>query len=130
MGIAAAASPTGTGAQEGKRRDAVSFHGCQALTPETASATHYFFAHPHDFALDRPDVTASIHQSVVAAFKEDRAMVTAQAENLARRPDFKMTAIRAGQALSRFRWLVERLLVEEAKDAAKNEAGPMATAAE
>ena len=119
-------APAGNGAREGKRQDAASFHGCQALTPESDTATHYFFGHPHDFAIDRPEVTASIHQSVVEAFQEDRAMVTAQARNLALRPDFRMTAIRADQALSRFRWLVERLLAEEARDAAT----PMATAAE
>ena len=49
-------------------------------------------------------------------------MITAQAENLAKRPDFRMTAIRADLALSRYRWLVERMLAEEAK-AARGAAG-------
>ena len=53
-------------------------------------------------------------------------MITAQAENLAKRPDFRMTAIRADLALSRYRWLVERTLAEEAKAGA----APLATAAE
>ena len=55
-------------------------------------------------------------------------MVTAQAENLAKRPDFRMTAIRADLALSRYRWLVERMLADEAQ---REQGGPaLATAAE
>ncbi len=101
------------------------FHSCQALTPESETATHYFFGQPHNFAIDRPEVTASIHQSIVEAFEEDRTMVMAQARNLAKRPDFRMTAIRADLALSRYRWLVERTLVAETKTTP-----PLATAAE
>ncbi len=110
---------TGTGAPEGNREGAAEFHGCQALTPETENSTHYFFAHPHNFAIDRPEVTKSIHDSVVEAFMEDRAMVTAQARNLELRPDFRMTAIRADAALSQFRWIVERALEVEAAPATK-----------
>ena len=117
-------------ATQGNRENAAAFHSCQALTPESETATHYFFGQPHNFALDRPEVTASIHQSIVEAFEEGRAMVTAQAENLAKRPDFRMTAIRADLALSRYRWLVDRMLAEEAQDGAKAGAAPMATAAE
>ena len=57
-------------------------------------------------------------------------MVTAQAKNLAKRPDFRMTAIRADQALSRYRWLVERMLADEAQQGAKAGAATLATAAE
>ena len=46
-------------------------------------------------------------------------MVTAQAKNLAKRPDFRMTAIRADLALSRYRWLVERMLADEAQQGAE-----------
>ena len=123
-------TPAGTGAQQGNRENAVEFHSCQALTPESETATHYFFGQPHNFALDRPEVTASIHQSIVEAFEEDRAMVTAQAKNLAKRPDFRMTAIRADLALSRYRWLVERMLADEAQQGAKADAAALATAAE
>ena len=118
-------TPAGTGAQQGNRENAVMFHSCQALTPESETATHYFFGQPHNFAIDRPEVTASIHQSIVEAFEEDRTMVMAQARNLAKRPDFRMTAIRADLALSRYRWLVERTLAAEAKTTP-----PLATAAE
>lgn len=107
-------APTGTGAPEGRRVDAAEFRGCQALTPETENSTHYFFAHPHNFAIDQPEVTRSIHQSVVAAFDEDRDIITAQQRSLALAPDFKMIPFSIDAALSQFRWVVARRLEEEA----------------
>jgi phenylpropionate dioxygenase-like ring-hydroxylating dioxygenase large terminal subunit len=107
-------APTGTGAQEGRRIDAAEFRGCQALTPETENSTHYFFAHPHNFAIDQPEVTRSIHQAVVAAFDEDRDIITAQQRSLALAPDFKMIPFSIDAALSQFRWVVARRLEEEA----------------
>lgn len=106
-------APTGTGAQDGQRVDAAEFRGCQALTPETETSTHYFFAHPHNFAIDQPDVTASIHQSVVAAFDEDRDIITAQQRSLSLAPDFKMVPLSIDAALSQFRWVVSSRLEEE-----------------
>ena len=106
-------APTGTGAREGTRVDAAEFRGCQALTPETENSTHYFFAHPHNFAIDQPDVTRSIHQSVVSAFDEDRDIITAQQKNLALDPAFEMTPFGIDSALSQFRWAVNQRLEEE-----------------
>jgi vanillate O-demethylase monooxygenase subunit len=110
-------APTGTGAPEGQRIDAAEFRGCQALTPETENSTHYFFAHPHNFATDDPEVTRSIHQSVVTAFDEDRDIITAQQRSLALAPDFKMIPFSIDAALSQFRWVVERRLAEESAQA-------------
>ncbi|SKD05662.1 aromatic ring-hydroxylating dioxygenase subunit alpha [Paraburkholderia hospita] len=104
---------TGTGAPEGVRVGAVEFRGCQALTPETENSTHYFFAHPHNFSLDQPEVTRSIHQAVVDAFDEDRDIVTAQQRNLRLDPGFRMMAFGIDAALSQFRWAVNRRLEEE-----------------
>jgi vanillate O-demethylase monooxygenase subunit len=106
---------TGTGAPEGRRVDAAEFRGCQALTPETANSTHYFFAHPHNFLIDRPDVTTSIHQSVVTAFDEDRAMIQAQQARLAMDSGFKMVSLGIDSALSQFRWMVNKQIDAEAK---------------
>ncbi|MES2262738.1 MAG: aromatic ring-hydroxylating dioxygenase subunit alpha [Pseudomonadota bacterium] len=106
-------APTGTGATEGKRVDAAQFHGCQALTPETENSSHYFYAHPHNFAIDDPGVTASVHHSVEVAFDEDRAMITAQSRCLDMKPDFKMIPIAADGALGRFRFLVDKTIRDE-----------------
>ncbi|MEO8935210.1 MAG: hypothetical protein ABI277_06100 [Burkholderiaceae bacterium] len=69
---------------------------------------------PHDFAIDDPETTRSIHQSVADALEEDRAMISLQVASLAKRPDFRMPAIRADAALARFRRMVDRILKEEA----------------
>ncbi|AOY96960.1 LysR family transcriptional regulator [Cupriavidus sp. USMAA2-4] len=111
-------APAGTGAPEGHRVDAAEFRGCQALTPETEHSTHYFFAHPHNFAIDQPEVTRSIHESVVAAFAEDRDIITAQQRSLALEPDFKMIPFSIDAALSQFRWAVARRLEDEARQRA------------
>jgi vanillate O-demethylase monooxygenase subunit len=108
-------APIGTGAQEGARVDAAEFRGCQALTPETENSTHYFFAHPHNFAIDQPEITHSIHQAVVDAFDEDRDIITAQQKNLSLDPTFKMMPFGIDAALSRFRWVVNQRLEEESK---------------
>lgn len=107
-------SAAGTGAPEGIRKDACEFRGCQALTPETENSTHYFFAHPHNFLIDDPAVTRSIHESVVTAFDEDRDIITAQQQSLALAPDFKMMPFAVDAALSQFRWVVARRLEAEA----------------
>jgi vanillate O-demethylase monooxygenase subunit len=106
-------APAGTGAREGTRVDAAEFRGCQALTPETENSTHYFFGHPHNFAIDQPDITRSIHQSVVDAFDEDREIITAQQKNLALDPDFEMSPFGIDSALSQFRWAVKERLENE-----------------
>ncbi|HEY2401354.1 MAG TPA: hypothetical protein VGI23_13435, partial [Steroidobacteraceae bacterium] len=112
-------APVGTGAPEGTRVDAAEFRGCQALTPETENSTHYFFAHPHNFSLDKPEVTRSIHQSVVDAFDEDREMVSAQHRNLVLDPSFEMMAFGIDAALAQFRWAVNQRLEEERTAAAQ-----------
>lgn len=110
-------APTGTGAPEGRRVDAAEFRGCQALTPETENSTHYFFSQPHNFSIDRPEVTQSIHDFVLRGFNEDRAIITAQHRNLDGATGFKMVPFSVDAALSQFRWVVARRLEEEAAGA-------------
>ena len=112
-------APTNQGAEEGNREGGIEFRGCQAITPETANSTHYFFAHPHNFSTDKPDVTRSIHESVVKAFDEDRDIITAQQRSLALAPDFKMVAFGVDSALNQFRWIVTRRLEQEAQEEAE-----------
>lgn len=109
-------APAGSGATEGRREGAIEFRGCQAITPETADSTHYFFAHPHNFSIDQPEVTRSVHESVVRAFDEDRRIITAQQRSLALAPDFKMIPFGIDAALNQFRWIVARALEQESQE--------------
>ncbi len=101
----------------GIRENALEFRGRQAVTPETETSTHYFFAHPHNFLIDQPEVTRSIMQNIAIAFEEDRGIITAQAANLAMDPNFKMLPVAADLALTQFRRVVQKLLDAEAASA-------------
>ncbi len=105
--------PAGADISQGLPEHALAFRGCQALTPESEHSTHYFFAHPHNFLLDQPAVTRAIHQSVIAAFEEDRAFITSQDQNLRLDPGFKMMPMRVDVALHQFRRIVSNLLQRE-----------------
>jgi phenylpropionate dioxygenase-like ring-hydroxylating dioxygenase large terminal subunit len=98
---------------EGDLEGALLFHSCQALTPETADSTHYFFSHAHNFGIDDAAVAESIYQSIVAAFDEDKRMIEAQRLVLARQPHREMVGIAADAALVRFRRMVSAALSGE-----------------
>ncbi|WP_341773089.1 aromatic ring-hydroxylating dioxygenase subunit alpha [Burkholderia anthina] len=100
---------TGTGAPEGRIQDALEFRSCQAVTPETESASHYFYAVPRNFALDDASITEKIFEDIVTAFEEDRVMIEAQARNLPS-SGWSTAPIQADTALSHFRWLMRKRL--------------------
>ncbi len=114
---------TGTGAPEGRYVDALEFRSCQAVTPETAASSHYFYAVPRNFALDQADITENLFKDIVTAFEEDRLVIEAQARNLERSPDWKMAPMPADAALSQFRWLMNKRLAQEKPAEAGNRAG-------
>jgi vanillate O-demethylase monooxygenase subunit len=112
-------APTGTGAPAGNRVDAAQFFGCQAVTPETANTSHYFFQQSHGFALDDPTVTENLRTSVLAGFMEDKEIILAQQRILDLDPDAPMLAMRMDTALASFRALVEKALEQERASAAE-----------
>ena len=91
----------------------VQLHSCQTLTPETATTTHYFFQQSHRAGEGDERIVQSIYDSLVGAFEEDRAMITAQAENIARSPGAKMIPLAMDSALVRFRRLIDAALAAE-----------------
>jgi vanillate O-demethylase monooxygenase subunit len=116
-------APTGTGAPQGHRADAAQFFGCQAVTPETETTSHYFFQQSHGFALDDPSVTKNLRDSVLAGFQEDMDIILAQQRILDLAPDAPMLAMRMDTALAGFRTLVEKAIAEEQSEPAKLLAG-------
>jgi len=101
------------GRDPGNHEGALIFHSCQALTPASENATHYFFSHPHNFALDDPTVTEATYQSIAAAFDEDSRMIEAQAKVLSEDPSRAFVGIVADAALTRYRRLVLAALEAE-----------------
>jgi vanillate O-demethylase monooxygenase subunit len=92
---------------------AVQLHSCQTLTPETETTTHYFFQQSHRAGEGDERIVQSIYDSLVGAFEEDRAMITAQARNIARSPGARMMPLAMDAALVRFRRLVDAELDAE-----------------
>jgi vanillate O-demethylase monooxygenase subunit len=112
------AVPAGSGPPDPTRVDARAFWSAQAITPETAGSTHYWYCQAHNFAVDQPEVTRKVMETLEAAFAEDRAMISAQVKNLKRVPDFQPIAIRADEGLIRFRRMVEERIAQERRVAA------------
>ncbi len=100
-------------AAPGDMSEAVQLHSCQTLTPETETSTHYFFQQSHRAGQGDERIVQSIYDSLVGAFNEDRAMITAQAENIARSPGATMQPLAMDAALVRFRRLIEAELAAE-----------------
>jgi vanillate O-demethylase monooxygenase subunit len=109
---------TGTGAPQGRRADAAEFFGCQAVTPETAATSHYFFQQSHGFALDDASITENLKQSVLAGFKEDQDIILAQQRVLDLVPGAPMLAMRMDTALASFRMMMDKAIAGERAESA------------
>jgi phenylpropionate dioxygenase-like ring-hydroxylating dioxygenase large terminal subunit len=93
--------------------NAVQLHSCQTLSPETENSTHYFFQQSHQAGLGDDTVTQSIYDSLVSAFEEDRAMISAQHRNLGLAGGTAMVPLHFDAALLQFRKLVEAEVLRE-----------------
>jgi len=98
------------GARE--REKTLIFHSCQAITPETDTATHYFFASANEAWLDA-EATEHIYRSVVSAFQEDRRMIEAQQQLISTTAPADMIPLLSDGALGHFRLLMQRTLESE-----------------
>jgi vanillate O-demethylase monooxygenase subunit len=94
-------------------RNAVRLHSCQTLTPETETSTHYFFQQSHPAEHGDAALTESIFQSLLTAFEEDRAMITAQHRNIERNPKAPMVPLPIDGALVQFRRLLAQQVEAE-----------------
>ncbi len=118
MSLDSGSAPTGTNARatpHGERKGAIEFHHIAVLTPETADSTHYFWVHWRNFALDDPAMEQTVHDNIMAAFNEDRAMVEAQHRAVRRGHSTQSRAIGADKALNIIRFQVVRAAEREAK---------------
>ena len=104
----------GTGAREGRREGAIEFRHCQAVTPETATSSHYFFCQPRNFAHGDAQVSEALFGAVLKAFGEDRDVISAQMRNLEDDAEFTPTPCGLDGALARFRAMVQARVAAEA----------------
>ena len=111
-------APTGTGAPEGDRSRGMSNCNLNAITPETETSLHQFWAQAHSAKLTVPGITEGMHDQVRTAFLEDIAFLEAQQRRNGARPDAARIDINADAAHLQARRLMDRLRAEEAGEAA------------
>ena len=92
---------------------AVRLHSCQTVTPETETTTHYFFQQSRRAGDGDHTVAEALYQSLLVAFTEDRAMITAQSQVIAADPGAQMMLLAMDAAVVRFRKLVAEAVAAE-----------------
>jgi phenylpropionate dioxygenase-like ring-hydroxylating dioxygenase large terminal subunit len=109
----------GTGAQEGNRDHGIEFHNLNTMTPETATTTHYFYAHARSFAIGDAEVDQTYAQGFRAVFQEDVDILGAQQANLDRHPGASYIDINTdGPGLTLRRMIDQRIAAERGRTAA------------
>ena len=115
------ATPTGTGAPEGRRVGGINMRNLNAITPETETTSHYFWGQAHDFDVNNPETTNKIFEQIQTAFLEDVAVFSAQQRNLNLIQNPPQIDIAANAGAIQARRILARLYGEEqprARDAA------------
>lgn len=109
-------SPAGSGA-ESVEQGARQYRNSQYMTPETRATTHLFWNYLHNFDLHNPNIAISLHDSLVEAFHEDKALIEAQQKLLDNDPDFRLRVLGADEGLTHVRQLLKkRILAEHATE--------------
>jgi vanillate O-demethylase monooxygenase subunit len=107
------ATPTGTGAPEGRRVGGINMRNLNAITPETERTTHYFWAQAHDFDAHNPATTELVFQQVRTAFLQDWEVFEAQQRSIDAAPDAPEIDLAADAGALQARRIVARLLADE-----------------
>ena len=114
---------------EGDMRRAVRLHSCQTVTPETETTTHYFFQQSRRVDEGTHAIAEALYRSLVVAFEEDRAMITAQSRSIDADPGAPMMLLAMDAAVVRFRKLVAEAIAAEAAPVPAPVALPVRSAA-
>jgi vanillate monooxygenase len=107
------ATPTGTGAPEGRRVGGISMRNLNAITPETETTSHYFWGQAHDFQPHNREMTDKVTEQIRTAFLEDVAVFEAQQRNLDLIPNPPQTDINADTGVIQARRILDRLYQDE-----------------
>ena len=54
------------------------YRNCQYMTPETRRTTHFFWDYFRNYRRGEPEVSVSLHDSLIAGFMEDKVLIEAQ----------------------------------------------------
>ncbi len=107
------ATPTGTGAPEGKRVGGINMRNLNAITPETETTSHYFWGQAHDFDVKNAETTNKIFEQIRTAFLEDVDVFSGQQRNLDLMPNSPQLDIAADAGALQARRILARRHDEE-----------------
>ena len=109
----------GTGALDSDYAGGLGWWVMNAMTPETATSTYYFWAAVRDYALDDPKIDELYLNQVGGAFEEDRIVLEAQQRVLETRPDSWDLALKADAGSVEARRVLDAAIVLERGRAVK-----------
>jgi len=115
----AGSAPAGGQGEPHEREGGLHLRHFSLLTPETEQSTHYFWVQPCQFPHDELTMVDKVGQGIATAFAEDRWIIEAQQEVINSKPEVKTKAVRSDAALGRVRFMIERLLEQEAAEEAR-----------
>lgn len=107
------ATPTGTGAPEGRRVNGITMRNLNAITPETETTSHYFWGQAHDFDVKNSELTQKIFEQIQTAFLEDVEVFSAQQQNLDIYSSPPQVDINADVGVLQARRIIDRIRAEE-----------------
>jgi vanillate monooxygenase len=110
LNLYAGAAPTGGGAPRGNFAGAIGLHTFNAMTPETANTTHYYWALAQQRASTDVRLGGDIFRDIQKTVQEDVAVFEAQQLSLDLQPDAPMVTIKSDAAPIAARRIIERLV--------------------
>lgn len=87
---------------------------CQVITPLTDGTSRYYFTNGPSVLTGSAAQADHAFRITLAAFDEDKAMIEAQSRTLLIDPYVKMVPVAADAALSQYRWMMKKLMEQEA----------------
>ena len=88
---------------EGDREGVIKYANCQFMTPETRSTTHFFWDYLHNYDSNIEDISASLKESLVAGFMEDKIFIEEQQKYLTQFGRFQPRGLASDRALAHYR---------------------------
>jgi phenylpropionate dioxygenase-like ring-hydroxylating dioxygenase large terminal subunit len=107
------ATPTGTGAPQGRRVGGISMRNLNAITPETEATSHYFWAQAHDWDVRNRALTDMLVDQITTAFLQDVTVFEAQQRNMTTFPNAPQVDINADAGVMQARRIIDRIHSEE-----------------
>jgi phenylpropionate dioxygenase-like ring-hydroxylating dioxygenase large terminal subunit len=104
----------GAGTSNAPPDQKMEFFNLNAMTPETATSTHYFYAHTRSFRLDDTGVDETFRKDFRTVFAQDIGILDAQQANMARRPDGHSIDINVDGPAMLFRRMLDQRIAAEA----------------